>query len=238
MVRFKSLLPKSILAISLTAISALAAPAYLSAQQGQIQGQVQGQIQGQAAVPNFTHPETVAADLERLDLALNNTGTLQGRFSQTGSDGSLASGTLYLQRPGKIRFEYDAPNSLLLVSDGVTIQQTDTALGTSDRIPLSSTPLDFFLKQSVSLARDTHVLSLQKYAGETHVNVVDASGQAQGNMTLIFNEPNLALKEWRVTDEFGTTTRVSLSQLVYNQQLDPRLFILDNSRTTDRRRRD
>lgn len=226
MIRFKSMLSKSILVASMCTLGLLAAPSYLNAQQGL------------HATADFTHPQSVAADLARLDLALNNTGTLQGRFSQTGSDGSTASGTLYLQRPGKIRFEYDAPNRLLLASDGVTIQQTDLALGTSDRIPLSSTPLDFFLKQSVSLARDTHVLALQKYAGETHVKVIDASGQAQGDMTLIFNEPNLALKEWRVTDEFGTTTRVALSQLVYNQQLDPRLFILDNNRTSDRRRRD
>lgn len=186
----------------------------------------------------FTDPQNVAKDLQRLDMALNNTGTLSGQFNQLGSDGSNANGTLYLQRPGKIRFEYNAPNPLLIVSDGVTIQQSDLALGTSDRIPLSSTPLDFFLKQTVSLARDTDVLALRKFTGETHVTVRDKTGEAAGEMTLIFNEPNLALKEWQIRDEFGTLTRVQLTDLTYNQNLDPRLFVLGNGRgNSDSRRR-
>lgn len=199
------------------------------------------QAQTAQAAPAFTHPQTVGEDLARLDLALNNTGTLQGRFTQTGSDGSYAQGAISLQRPGKIRLEYDTPNPLLIVSDGVTITQTDRALGTSDRVPLSSTPIDFFLKNAISLARDTEVLALQKYQGETHVTVRDKTDASKGQMTMVFNEPNLAMKEWRVRDEFGIETRVVLSSLIYNQELDPRLFIssqADPATGGPRRRRD
>lgn len=222
---------KSLAISSCLAGAAISGLAY--AQQGQIASA------GQA----FTHPQTVAQDLARLDMALNNTGTLTGRFVQNGSDGSYAQGALSLQRPGKIRFEYDAPSPMLIVSDGVTIMQSDTALGTSDRIPLSSTPLDFFLKQTVSLARDTDVLALQKLPGFTQVTVRDGTGRAAGEMTMVFNEPNLALTEWRVKDEFGVETRVALSNLVYNETLDPRLFVLSNNDRNSatggpRRRRD
>lgn len=184
----------------------------------------------------FTHPQSVEADLAQLSKALNYTGTLRGRFVQTGQDGRTARGTLYLKRPGKIRFEYDAPNPMLIVSDGVTIMQTDKALGTSDRIPLKSTPLDFFLKNEVSLARDTKVLGLSKTPQAISVTVQDGAGRAAGKMTMVFNPQNFALTQWSVLDEFGVSTRVDLSDLVYNQEIDPALFILENSRR-DRRRR-
>ncbi|MEE9346911.1 MAG: outer membrane lipoprotein carrier protein LolA [Robiginitomaculum sp.] len=187
------------------------------------------------SVQGFSHPDTVAADLDMLDMALNNTGTLRGRFVQTAGDGRTAQGNIYLSRPGKIRFEYDAPNPMLIVSDGKTIMQSDKALGTSDRIPLKSTPLDFFLKNQVKLSRDTQVLSLIKRPGETQVTVRDGSGKAAGEMTLIFDAGNYALKEWIVLDEFGTSTRITLSGLVYNESLDPQLFVLDRGA---KRRRD
>lgn len=220
---------KPFLKVSLVAAALIAGGAMASAQNFQTPPT-------QNTVAGFTHPDTVKADLAQLDLALNNTGTLRGRFVQTGSDGRQARGTLYLQRPGKIRFEYDAPNPMLIVSDGVTIMQTDKALGTSDRIPLKSTPLDFFLKNQVSLERDTQVLGLQKRPGVTSVTVRDGSGQAAGEMTLVFNSNNYALNEWTVLDEFGTRTKVELMDLVYNESLDPRLFILSNARENRRRR--
>lgn len=184
----------------------------------------------------FTHPQSVKADLEQLSKALNYTGTLRGRFVQTGQDGRTARGTLHLKRPGKIRFEYDAPNPMLIVSDGVTIMQSNKALGTSDRIPLKSTPLDFFLKSEVSLERDTNVLGLQKGPDGISVTVQDNTGRAAGQMTLTFNPQNFALTRWNVLDEFGTSTTVDLTDLVYNQEIDPALFILPGSKR-DRRRR-
>lgn len=188
-----------------------------------------------APIGAFSHPQSVDADLEQLSKALNYTGTLRGRFVQTGQDGRTARGNLYLKRPGKIRFEYDAPNPMLIVSDGVTIMQSNKALGTSDRIPLKSTPLDFFLKSEVSLARDTKVLGLQKTPQAISVTVQDGSGRAAGQMTMTFNAQNYALTRWNVLDEFGTSTIVDLMDLVYNQEIDPALFILGNSKR-DRRR--
>jgi outer membrane lipoprotein-sorting protein len=195
-----------------------------------------GQLQDQP-LPAFTHPNSVAQDLARLDLALNNTGTLSARFTQSNAEGGQAFGALSLKRPGKIRFDYDDPNPILIISDGVTITQIDEKLGTSDRIPLKSTPLDFFLKSDLSLARDTKVVALQRFTNQTRVTVEDGKGKTAGQMTLVFNEPNLALLEWTVIDEYGTTTRVELSNLVYNQEMNPRLFQIRNERN-DRRRRE
>lgn len=199
----------------------------------------QGQVhQRQANLPAFTHVQTVEQDLNLIDQSLNNTGSFSGRFEQYGADGSYATGTVYIQRPGKVRFEYDDPNPLLIVSDGVTFVQHDRALDTYDRVPLSATPLNYFLKENVNLARDTEVVSLQKLPTEWRVTAKDGSGSMDGAITMVFDARNLALRQWIIADEFGGQTTVMLSDLQYNQRINPRLFVLrDDSDRRDRRRR-
>lgn len=211
-----------LIAVSALAVfSSAAALAQVQMQQPQMQ---------QAPLPAFTSPQTVTADLARVDTALNNTLSFSGRFDQYAMDGSVESGLIYLQRPGKMRFEYDAPSPLLIVSDGVTMTQQDRALETFDRVPLASTPLNFFLRENVNLARDTEVVALQKLANEWRVSARDGSGEMDGVITMIFEAQTLALKEWVITDGFGGNTRVILSNLRYNERLDPRLFVLREER--------
>jgi len=169
--------------------------------------------------------------------ALNNTSSFSGRFAQYASDGSFAQGTVYLRRPGKLRFEYDAPHPLLIVSDGVTLTQQDSVLETTDRIPLASTPLNFFLKENVNLANDTEVTSLIKTFNETRVTARDGSGDIDGAITMVFDAGTLALKEWVIADSFGGETRVILSDLTYNERINPRLFTLRDEQRRNRRDR-
>lgn len=191
----------------------------------------------QAAIPApFSDPMNVESDLARLDAALNNTRSFTGRFTQYGADGTVDTGVIYLKKPGKMRFEYDAPNPLLIVSDGVTLIQQDRALETSDRVPLSATPLNFFLKEDVNLARDTEVTSLIKNAADIRVTAQDGSGEMDGDITMIFDARTLSFKAWNIGDSFGGVTRVVLSDLKYNQRVDPRKFILRDDTRRDRRR--
>ncbi|MBL4853388.1 MAG: outer membrane lipoprotein carrier protein LolA [Robiginitomaculum sp.] len=185
-------------------------------------------------LPAFTHPNTVPQDLARIDAAMNATASFSGRFAQYGSDGSFSQGKVYLKRPGKIRFEYDAPATLLMVSDGVTLTQIDTALDTKDRVPLKATPLAFFLAETVKLEDDVEVVSLQKTIDAVSITAKDGSGEMDGAITMIFDPSTLALREWIVHDGFGQQTKILLSDLQYNQRLHPRLFVL---RDAPRRRR-
>ena len=190
----------------------------------------------QPAAP-FTDIANVERDLARIDNALNSTASFEGRFTQYGADGSLSAGKIYLQRPGRLRFEYDRPSPLLIVSDGVTLVQQDRALETFDRVPLSATPLNFFLKENVNLARDTEVVGLQKLPDQWRMTARDGSGEMDGAITMVFDARSLQLKEWIIHDSFGGQTRVMLSELKYNQRINPRKFILrEDSNRRDRRR--
>lgn len=199
-----------------------------------VSAQVGGQAQGN--LPAFTDVRTVEQDLARIDGSLNNTGSFSGRFAQYAADGSYATGQVYVQRPGKVRFEYDAPSPLLIVSDGVTFVQHDKALQTYDRVPLSATPLHYFLKEDVNLARDTEVVGLQKLPTEWRMTARDGSGNMDGSITMVFDPSTLALKQWVITDEYGGQTTVVLQDLRYNERINPRLFILrEDSNRRDRR---
>lgn len=192
-------------------------------------------VQPNPATLAFTDPANVPADLARIDAALNNTLSFQGQFAQYGADGSFSQGKIYLQRPGKLRFEYDAPETLVIVSDGVTLTEHDKALQTMDRVPLSATPLNFFLKENVQLARDTEIVGLTKTPTDVAVTARDGSGDMDGDITMVFDAENLALKEWIIRSSFGGGTRVVLSNLRYNERVNPRLFVLRDERR-DRRR--
>ncbi len=190
----------------------------------------------EAAPIAFTEPHNVVRDLARIDAALNNTISFSGRFSQYAADGSYAQGQIYLKRPGKLRFEYDDPNPLLIVSDGVTLTQRDRVLETTDRVPLSATPLNFFLKENVNLANDTEVIRLIKNFNEIRVTARDGSGDMDGTITMVFDPQSLNLKEWIIEDSFGGRTRVLLSDLRYNERINPRLFVLRNENRRERNR--
>ena len=197
--------------------------------------QIQPQTQISAPAPAFTDPRSVPADLARVDAAMNSTTSFSGRFAQYAADGSFAQGQVYIRRPGKLRFEYDAPNPLLIVSDGVTLTQQDKALETIDRVPLAATPLNYFLKENIDLANDTEVIALQKTYNEWRVTARDGSGELDGAITMVFDANTLALKEWIIADSFGGETRVLLSELKYNERINPRLFILRDGSRRDRR---
>lgn len=184
----------------------------------------------------FTDRANVRADLARIDASMNATFSFQGDFRQVAPNGAVSTGKIWLQRPGKVRFEYDDPSPLLIVSDGVTLVQNDRQLETFDRVPLSATPLNYFLKENINLAEDTEVTALQKLPGQWIVTARDGSGQQEGAITLVFDSETLALQTWIIADDFGGATRVSLSNLQYNGRIDPRKFILKGDSIRDRRR--
>ena len=118
-----------------------------------------------AAAPVTRHEAgtlTYTVLLERARLALSSAKTAKGRFTQTNADGSLYSGTFAISRPGKLRFEYDAPVPVLIVSDGATVAMEDRDLETIDRVPLGSTPLGLILDDQLEFTNDVIVTDVSE----------------------------------------------------------------------------
>lgn len=179
-------------------------------------------------VTQVLYRENRAQALALANRTLNAVTRLQGRFVQNSPDGSRATGTFYLQRPGKLRFEYNPPATLLIVSDGSTVATHDSALRTTDRTPLRNTALNLVLRTHVDLERDANVTRVARQGDWLFINVRDRNGLADGQLTLWFAGPNADLRAWDVVDATGARTRITLNGLTTPASFDPALFRADS----------
>lgn len=162
--------------------------------------------------------------------ALNRLTAAKGRFSQVAPDGSTSGGDISIARPGRLRFEYDKPSPYTIVADGSTVAIEDRALKDVTRVPLRSTPLHYVLKKDVSLDKDARVTRVARVGADLHVTARDRTGEADGEITIVFSGPALSLTQWSITDGQNQTTRITLSDVKAVAKLDPRLFRLDAGR--------
>ena len=173
-------------------------------------------------------PQSVA---ERVSQYWNAVQMLSGTFVQVDPDGSRKTGDFYMQKPGRVRFEYDAPVPLELIANGQSVAVRDRKLNTQDITPLSQTPLRFLLAQNVDLARDPHVVGV--YQDKMFVTVVmEEKVPMLGTyrLMLLFDAKDYTLKQWVVTDPQGYDTSVAIRNLDYTRRLDPKLFVINFDR--------
>jgi outer membrane lipoprotein-sorting protein len=164
--------------------------------------------------------------VDRAVAYLEGLASVKGRFSQTDPRGRVADGDFYLKRPGKIRLAYDPPNGLLVVSDGGVVSVEDKRLKTPpQQYPLGLSPLSLFLAKNIRLDRGVKVTKVEKMSDGFSVTARDAGGKTPGQITLIFADNPLVLREWAIIDAQSGTTRVTLSDLA-PATLDPDLFIV------------
>lgn len=167
---------------------------------------------------------------------LNSMQRLQARFVQTAPGGARANGTVYIQRPGKMRFQYDPPATMLIISDGSVVSLRDTELRTTERTPLRSTPLNLILGQNIDLERQARVRRVSRSGPWLMITARDRTGEMDGEITLQFHGENAELRSWDVRDGTGSRTRITLSDVTQPASLDRNLFRLEDVLPANRRR--
>ena len=180
----------------------------------------------QAPTPAVLQGADRAAGLDQANRALNAVQRLQGRFVQQSPGNVRATGMFYLQRPGKLRFQYDPPATMLIVADGSVVAMRDTQLRTTERTPLRSTPLNIILARTVNLEHDARVLRVSRAGPWLMVTARDRSGQTDGQITLQFFGDQTELRSWDVIDATGARTRITLSNVTQPASFDQGLFQL------------
>lgn len=164
------------------------------------------------------------ADIARVEDLLNSIRSLQAHFTQLSDNGGTAEGVFYLQRPGRLRFEYEPPTPILIVGTGKTIIFYDSRLGQVTYVPIKSTPLAFLVDETISFSGDTKVVRVDREPGALAITLADAKERRDGTITLIFSDSPLRLRMWRVTDAQGKVTTIALSRTRMNLTLDSELF--------------
>ena len=179
--------------------------------------------EAQKSTPLIGEEQTKA--LERINAYFNNITNLQGSFEQVDATNKQSSGRFYVQRPGKIRFDYAPPSALRIIADGSHLAIEDSDLKTVEKYPIWSTPFKLLLSDAVDLARDARVVGVETADGTLAVTLEDKSGDAAGSIKLVFqNGAELQLKEWMITDAQNLTTRVSVSDVVPGRKVASDFF--------------
>jgi len=168
------------------------------------------------------------ADAARVSSYLSSVQTLVGNFVQIGPDGSRTTGDFYMQKPGKIRFEYDQPSTIAIVADGSSVVVRDRKLATQDVYPLSQTPLRYLLSDRIDLLRDTKVVGIT--ADDLYISVtLEEQNPLVGTsrLMLMLGAKDNQLKQWTVTDPQGYDTTVAVYNLDSSKKPDPGMFKID-----------
>ena len=170
-----------------------------------------------AALPASAQSGLSEADRAVLNQAqsyLQNLTAAQGTFVETGGGGQRREGRFYLQRPGRMRFEYTTPAGLLVVSDGSNVKRWDPRLEVFRQVPLGQTPLSTFLARNVRLDQGVTIERVTRMqSGAFAITARDARRPRDGQVILAFAGNPLRLQEWTITDAQGARTRTQLTTL-------------------------
>ncbi len=172
----------------------------------------------------------IAAAAQKLPLNdisayLNKLQTAKGAFTQINDDGSISTGTIYIKRPGKVRFEYNPPESALVIAGSNTVVIYDKKSNQpAESYPLSRTPLSIILARNVDLAAANMVTGHSFDGTATVVKAQDPENPQYGNIQLKFTSDPVELRQWVINDGNGSQTTVVLGDLQKGVALPNRLF--------------
>jgi outer membrane lipoprotein-sorting protein len=175
------------------------------------------------AVPADLTPED-KAEVARVETYLNGLTTAKAGFTQEGANGT-STGTFYLSRPGRLRFEYAAPDKDIIVADHNLIWYYDAQTRQANHAPVSRTFADFLLRRTIELTgSDVTITDMQRGENSVQMTLTQASDPGAGSLTLMLENNPMEIHEWRVVDAQGKTTDVKLDHPQFGLALDPSLF--------------
>jgi outer membrane lipoprotein-sorting protein len=175
-----------------------------------------------------TFNATQKAEAVKVSTYLSSLQTLVGDFVQVGPDGTKTKGEFYIQKPGKVRFEYDDPSPISIIADGSSVAVRDRKLATQDIYPLSQTPLRYLLSDRIDLLKDTNVVSVT--ADDLYISITIEEKHAligTSRLMLMMGVKDNQLKQWTVTDPQGYDTTVAVYNLDTTKHPDPSMFKID-----------
>lgn len=184
---------------------------------------------GHAKAQIVENPEP---EIKQSEKYLNELNTAQARFVQTTHDGSQLVGTFYLERPGKLRFQYDPPIEDFVVADGFFIYFYDSQLQEQSNAPIGQTLADFILRDDLRLSDDITVKEVKRGGDLLQLKLVQTADPDVGSLTLGFSEDPFALKKWRIVDAQGLITEVELFYLKTGITHPANLFAYQKPKTT------
>ena len=168
--------------------------------------------------------QSSAGNIERVESYLNSLRTVEARFIQNNPDGSYAQGKLFLQRPGRLRLQYDPPVPLQLYADGNILIHVDTELEQVSHYPVDETPAHFLLRDQMSLRDGVTIKTFERRNRVIRIELVNDRNPDLGSVTLTLSEQPIELRSWSVTDAQGLKTDLALVDARFGGYINPNVF--------------
>ncbi len=166
------------------------------------------------------------ADAQKIADHFSSVRTMSGEFVQFGPRGEQTGGKFFIERPGKIRFNYEAPSGFKVISDGDSVVINNAKLNTWDLYPLSKTPLKLLLDNRIDLSGNK-VRSVKQDEDLTTIQLQDKSVFGDSTITMMFDPKSYDLRQWTITDAQGKDTTVMIFNVQQGVNLDPGVFKID-----------
>lgn len=171
-----------------------------------------------------------AIGVPQIEQYFNSLRSMKARFVQSNPNGSVVQGTIYLRRPGRMRFEYDAPSQLKIVADGMQVTMWDNATRDFGQWPIGWTAASFLVKDPLVLSGDLTVEKLERVNGMLEATMSQARRPQEGKVIVRLAENPLLLRGWTIIDNRGNRVTVSLSDMQTGLQLADSLFKNESGR--------
>lgn len=163
--------------------------------------------------------------LSQIETYLNDLTTLQAAFKQWDANGALTTGTLYLQRPGRIRMNYQEPSTLVILGDGETLFFADRSTGDLSYTPITQSPAAFLLDAHINFQQGFDVQGFSVEGNRVKLTLRRKGDDDLGALTLVFRiAPSLQLIQWIILDAQNKKTIVNLGNIKEGQRLNATLF--------------
>ncbi|MCR9175084.1 MAG: outer membrane lipoprotein carrier protein LolA [Alphaproteobacteria bacterium] len=177
-----------------------------------------------SVAPGLRLSQADKADLRRVENYFNAMTTVRSNFIQASSTGYIAQGTVWIQRPGRVRFEYAPPSPILITADGLWLTYQDNELEQTSRVPLATSAIGVIVDDTVAFDEDLRVEAVIRENNVLRVTVSRDTLLEQGKVTLTFQEQPFALKQWVVQDAQGVEVKVALLDPVFGVDIPAKTF--------------
>lgn len=190
-------------------------------------------LSAMAMTPGFVHAAPAGAIalsaqdravVDRVVAYLNNIHTMESRFEQIAADGSNASGMIYVERPGKLRLQYDPPMPVMIIADGSGIYYWDSKLEQLSQTRVEDTPAWFLLRPDIRASGDITITRFERRPGIIQLTMVETQHPELGTVTLAFADQPLQLRQWTIIDAQGRPVTVTLTDPRFGMPIPPLMF--------------
>lgn len=155
---------------------------------------------------------------------LNGVRTLSASFVQRDQAGGRWSGAMWMERPGRLRFQYDPPENDVIWSSGGFVKHYDAELDAVTHVPRGMTPAWFLLDDQVRISDDVEVLATADIGGRYFITARQSGTFSDSRVTLAFQKSPDRLLGWTVTDESGAISQVDLQDLITGVEMPDDIF--------------